>query len=101
MWNKLKALLEFSSKNGTYLPMAYDGATGKPSVTLFFSYVSFLINIVAIVYLFCKPDNVSPAIASLMLFVICVVLYRIRNLDKVKFDLQNKSIELDGEDEKV
>ena len=75
-------------------PFAIDKATGRPSVTLFFAYVAFIISLVAVGYLLYK-DVLAGTTAALMLFFGCAVLYKMRNLDKMKFDLQNRSFELE------
>jgi len=98
----LKSLSEFInslSKNGVHFIYAVDPETQKPSVTLFFAYVTYLVCLFSIAFLFFKPDVLSPAIVSITVWVISFVLYRMRRLDKLKVDLDDRSIELDAQDE--
>lgn len=99
MWNKLKALFEFSARTGLFLPMAFDNDKEGASVTLFFSHVSFCLTLISIIYLFFKPDVLSPAISSMMLFAFCILVYRLRRLDDVEIDLDDRSIKLKGHDD--
>lgn len=75
-------------------PFAKDKTTGKSSATLFFAYVGFLIAGMSVMYLL-NVDAIAGTIASLVLFFGCLILYRLKQLDKVKIDLQNKSVELE------
>lgn len=73
-------------------PFATDKTNGKPSVTLLFAYVAFLIAIGVTIYLTVK-DVVAGSIASLMLFFGCLLMYRMRAIDKFKVNLQERSFE--------
>lgn len=84
--------------NGAWLPMAYDGTRNKPSATLFFVYISFVMSMVSITYTFFKNEAYTPAGFSILLFVLCSVLYRIRRIDSLEVDLDDKSIKLKGGD---
>lgn len=75
-------------------PFAIDKVSKKPSVTLFFAYVSFLIALGVTIYLTVK-DVIAGSVAALMLFFGCLLIYRMRQIDRFKFDLQNKSIEIE------
>jgi hypothetical protein len=99
MWKKIKSLFEFSAKTGLFLPMAYDGLDETPSATLFYTYFSFVMCILSIGFLFFKPDVINPAIFSTLLFVICLTIYRLRRLDNVEIDLDDKSVKLSGHDD--
>lgn len=71
---------------------------GKPSITLLFAYFAFILAVGACVYLLTR-DALSGTMGALVLFFGCLVTYRMRKLDKVKFDLDDKSFELDAENE--
>jgi hypothetical protein len=88
MWQKLNL-------NGIPLPMAQDASKG-PSFTLLCAYLAFILAVGCIIRL-TVTDPLMGAASSILLFVVCAVLYRIRNLDKAKFDLDDKSFELSGD----
>jgi hypothetical protein len=75
-------------------PFATDKATNKPSVTLFFAYVSFVVALIVVVYLTYR-DVVAGAASALFLFFGSLVMYRIRNLDKIKLNMSERSVELE------
>ena len=72
--------------------------TGKPSVTLLFAYVSFLIAAVSIVVLHFFPTCFSGTIAAIVFFVLCAVLYRMRRIDDLKLNFKTGSLEVDDKD---
>ena len=96
MLDKIKQLLEFSSKNGLFLPAAFDKASKGPSVSLLFAHISFWVTTFAIIYLIIK-DIESGVIAATIQSALMLVFYLLRRLSKVKFDLDDKAIELDSE----
>ena len=97
MLARIKKFFEFASKEGLYLPMAYDGSRNKPSVTLLAFYIGLILSTLSIVAFHFMPETLlQPTIATLMFLAMGFVFYRMRNLDKIKFDLDDKSIELDG-----
>lgn len=83
---------------GMNIPMGNDGAD-KPSVTLFFAYISFIALMASLVYLHFNPNNMTPTLIATLVWSIALLIYRMRKLDRVKFDLDDKSFELDAEDE--
>jgi hypothetical protein len=97
---RIKDLILKSNRIGLPLPMAHDSVTGKPSVTLLMFYTGLVLSIISIVLLHDNPDKyLSATLVTLLFLSLGFVFYRMRTLDKVKFDLDDKSIELDGEDD--
>lgn len=79
--------------------MAHDSRSGKPSVTLLIFYSGLILSIISIVVLHMDPSKyLSASLVTLLFLGMGFVFYRMRNLDKVKIDLDDKSIELGGED---
>jgi hypothetical protein len=72
---------------------------GKPSFSLLCAYVSFLLAVVSLIMSHKSISNLPATGAAIALWVIAMVFYRIRNLDKAKIDIEKKTLELDGEDE--
>lgn len=100
MWNKIKAFFEFASKNGLYLPMAYDATTKKPSVTLLAFYLGVLVSFCSVVAMHFFPKLWDATIAALTFFVLTFIFYRMRRLANVKMDLDDKSLEFSDGSEK-
>jgi len=93
----LKNLFKKWNEVGINIPVAND--QGIPSLTMFFAYVSFLAVLASLIYIHIFPDKILPTIASISVWVIALVIYKMRKLDKFKFNLQEKSFELDAQDE--
>jgi hypothetical protein len=77
--------------------MAHDSVTDKPSVTLLIFYTGLILSTISIALLHQDPDKyLSATLVTLLFLSLGFVFYRLRNLDKVKLDLDDKSIELEG-----
>lgn len=99
MLERIKKFFEFSSKEGLHLPMAHDATKGKPSITLLIFYIAMIMTAISLTAFHFLPDKLlQPALLTLTFLAMAFVFYRLRNLDKVKLDLDDKSIELDGGD---
>jgi hypothetical protein len=83
---------------GMNIPMGNDG-TDKPSVTLFFAYISFIAVMLSLVYLHFNPNNMTPTLIATLVWSIALLIYRMRKIDSLKFDLDDKSFEIESEDE--
>jgi len=101
---KLKAILNEWSENGMRVPFVYDPSRGEPSVTLMFFYISMWIAssivIASSVMQLIKGELTMAPIAPLILLTMGFVFYRLRNLDKVKIDLDDRALELSSDNEK-
>lgn len=97
MLTKLKEFLKFASKNGVYLPNAYDKNKSGPSVTLLFAHLANALSLISIIILMWS-DITQGTIASIIYSVITMVLYMMRRITKFKVDLDEKSIDLEGGD---
>lgn len=96
MWSKFKEFLSGSNEPGLKLPTAYDSSTGQPSTTLLFFYIGCFVSVLSLIAYHMFVDKLlGPTSMSLLFFGMTFVFYRLRNLDHVKFDLDDKSIELD------
>ena len=100
IFDKLKEALKYGSEKGMPLPLAHDASTGKPSITLLIFYVAMIMTVGSLTAFHFMPDKLlQPALLTLLFLGLSFVFYRMRNLDKVKFDLDDKSIELEGHNE--
>jgi len=95
MVQKLQEKLKKASEEGIKFPYAYDAVKKKPSVTLMFTYVTFVLAIVATVAMMVSNINLGAPMA-LLFWLVATVLYMMRSIDKAKFDLDDKSVELFG-----
>ena len=77
------------------LPFVLDQANdNKPSVTLLFAYCAFLLAVGVDIAL-CFKDLVAALLGAIVLFLICVVMYRMRQIDKLK--ITKDSVEVDAD----
>lgn len=84
---------------GLKIPMAFDSASQKPSVTLLFMWVANAVAILSLIYLHIKADAVTATMASCGYGITNTVLYMIRKLNKANVDIKSGKIELDGADD--
>lgn len=80
------------------LPLAIDDTTGKPSITLTFPYVSFVLMVVSIIMLL-KQNVFYGTICAVVVWLSATILYLMRQITKVKASLSEKSIELENQDD--
>ena len=100
MFKKFISWLEENRDYGVTVFLAYDPISQKPSITLLMTYVSFLLAIGSTVLLHAQ-SLLMGTIASLMLATIMTIFYLIRSLNKAKINLEEKSFELENNDEDV
>jgi hypothetical protein len=98
---KLKELIKNLSVNGIHLPYAHDVTTGKGSATLLFFYIFGLSTLFSLftLHLITTLEMAMSTGMTIVAWTFSYVFYRMRKLDKVKFDLDDKSIEIEGDDE--
>lgn len=99
MFESFKNYVKDGLNQGFKIPLAKEGVEGKPSATLWFAYISFFLALASEVYFIYKGDPLASTATAICFWVLAMVFYRLRKLDSVKIDLDNHSIELDGDDE--
>lgn len=92
----LKRFLHKITEEGIRFPYAYDPISKKPSITLLFAYTTFILALISTICLHFWLDTVVATGTSIAFFVITLIFYRLRKLDKAKIDFDDKSIELEG-----
>jgi hypothetical protein len=98
MLDKIKKILEFSSKIGFYLPAAYDSSRDQASTTLLSFYIGLFLTVLSLVAYHFMPDKlVGPTSMTLLFLGMTFVFYRIRSLDKVRIDFNDQELELDAD----
>lgn len=92
-WDKI-------TETGLKLPYAYDPVSGKPSVTLLFPYIAFIVAIIGNIILINK-DTFTGTVTAIIFWALSTVFYMLRQLNKAKIDLDDKSIDLEGESDET
>lgn len=88
-WNKW-------GERGLRLPFIYDAASKKPSVTVMFTYLTFLISAASVVALHFYPSLIIATTTSIIFWLVATVLYLLRKLQKASFDLKEQTFSLEG-----
>ncbi len=102
MLDKLFKNLKDSYVNGWILPTAFDSVKKESSTTLLFFYVGLTLSVLSLTaYHFLPETLVGPASMTMLFFGMTFVFYRMRSLDKIKFDIKNQSFELEDEPEET
>ncbi len=103
MSESLKSLIRKWSRHGMHWPFVHDPTIKKPSVTLMFFYIGFMMAATVIaassVMQLIKGDLLQATFMPSMLAFISFVFYRLRKLDNVKIDLNDQEIELSSNDD--
>lgn len=99
MLNRLNALWKGMCTNGIHLPFAYDPEASKPSVTLGFFWITSFLSIASLVLLHLDLVTYTATGMSLGFVLVGFVMYRLRKLDKVKIDLNDETVDLEGKDD--
>lgn len=98
MIQKLKDLYNQACELGFRVPFAYDAKTKEPSVSLLFAYSTFLMTVVSVIALHFKLDLVIATGTTMMFWIVSMLFYLIRNISKAKVDLDDRSLDIEGED---
>jgi hypothetical protein len=100
MFKALAEKWEKWGRDGMLWPFVHDPVKGKPSVTLLFFYISFMITTCAItvssILLLISGNYLQATMMPTLFWLMSFVFYRLRRLDSVKINLQEQSFELDG-----
>lgn len=92
--NKLK---EWNT-TGVRFIFAHDPTTDKPSVTLLFPYVSFMLLVISTIGLHFNTNLVIASIFTAMVWIASVIFYLMRKLQKASFSVKTGSVELEAKD---
>jgi hypothetical protein len=83
---------------GVLIPMAHDSVVKKPSITLLLMFTANLLAVISLIILHIRSEPIVATSATCLYAVICSVLYIMRQLNKAKFNLKDKSFELDDDE---
>lgn len=93
---KIKNIWKSMSTKGVHLPFVHDPVSGKPSITLLFPYVTFVLSVISIIALHFKPSLVIATTTTLIFWGVSVVFYMLRKISKATFDVSDGSFELES-----
>lgn len=96
MKTNLSGLLRKWCIEGTNVPYFKDPATGKPSLSTVFPYVTFVMAVISVVALHFRPSLFVATGTTLMFWSVSVIFYKFRGFSKAKVDLDDKSLEVEG-----
>ncbi len=96
MIQKLSDIWEKWSTIGIKVPFVSDPLRKEPSVTLLFSVVTFILTIISLIALHIQLNLVIATLTTIMTWIIATVFYLIRDIQKAKVDLDDRSIELEN-----
>jgi len=91
------AKLRAWADRGVSMPIIRDPVTDMPSITLTFPYIAFALAVHAVIQLL-GVNTLYGTVAALLLWLMATILYLIRKLNKVKLDIDQQSLELEGGD---
>jgi hypothetical protein len=98
MLEKLKQFFANANNLGLNFPMVRDPVTKQPSITLLFASITFSLAFVSVVCLHFKLELFVATATALTFWAVAVVFYMIRHLGKAKFDLDDKSFEIETDE---
>jgi len=97
--SKLARLLRISGTRGLYMPLAWDGDKKPASARLLFAHISFWVAVISVVALHFWSSILPATTTAILFFMLCTILYMLKNLTKAKVDLDDKSIDLEADAE--
>lgn len=93
--NKLLEIWTRWSEEGLRLPFLFDASTKQPSITLGLLYIASLLMFGSLIALHLDSALISATLVTMLVWVLAFVFYKMRKIDKLKLDLQNKQIDLE------
>ncbi len=97
MLEKIKQFIKDACLKGLHLPFLHDPVSGKPSITLMFPYATFALSLASVIVLHFRSEVLPASLVSISFWSLSVIFYMIRSIQKAKIDLDDKSLELEGE----
>jgi hypothetical protein len=88
------------TSEGFKIPLVYDSSAKGQSVTLTFACTAFFLLILSLIALHFFPSILQATGACIAVWVISLVIYRIRRMDRFKMTAGGVGIEVGGEDSK-
>jgi hypothetical protein len=96
MLDNIRTWVDKKGREGIRFWYALDVTTGKPSITLFMSYVSFILACGSLIALHFRESLLTATAMSFVFTGMMIVFYMIRSLNKASINLKDKSINLEN-----
>lgn len=101
MLDKIKQFFKFSSETGLRLPFIYDPTRSEPSVTLLFVYLMFIGTASSLFALHFSENLLTATLTTAMVFFVCFVFYLVRTIARIKFDLDERSVDITSGEKQI
>lgn len=85
-------------EHGIKFLYAYDSEKKSASSTLFYCYISFYLVLASLIALHFKAELLTASSVTIGFFSVCMIFYRLRKIDKLKVDLDDRSIDIENND---
>lgn len=100
MFKKFLKWVEENRDYGITVFLAYDPVSEKASITLFMTYVSFLLSIVSLGMLHFDEKLLMATSMSFLLTFMMVIFYLIRSINKANINFKEQSVSLETNENK-
>lgn len=104
MWKGINKAWHKWSEKGMRWPFVHDPVKGKPSVTLLFFYIAFTLATLTVstssILLLITGEHLKATMMPIFMMFCGFIFYRLRRLDSVKINLQQRSISLSNSSNK-
>lgn len=94
MLKKIAAILYRWSEVGMLVPGGRDAVTGKSSVPLFFSFVTFVLAVASVIALHFDVKLLIATATSISFWAIATVFFMMRKIDKASINLQKDTLDV-------
>lgn len=94
MFNKI---IDFFFKDNIKLPLLLDTSTNKNTLTGLFAYVAFILACLSVIAYHFRANLFVPCTVTISFWLIAVILYMIRHLNKAKIDLEHRTLDLEND----
>jgi hypothetical protein len=99
MLKKIKDYLKRCHDAGFYVPYFHDPVSNKPSVTMTFAYITFVLACISVIMLHRDSTNLSATWTAIGFWASATVLYMIREINKLKVDLDDREVSINEDEE--
>lgn len=96
MFKKFLKWIEENRDYGITVFLAYDPISEKASITLFMSYISFLLSIISLGMLHFNEKLLMATGMSFLLTFMMVIFYLIRSINKANINFKERSVSLES-----
>jgi hypothetical protein len=99
LWDGLKKLIKKSNEEGIPFAYAKDSTTGKPSSTLYFTYMTFTLAFIANLCLIIRDVFIGTYVA-IGFWALALVFYLMRRIDTFRVDIDDGEVMLKSSKDK-